>query len=101
MVGILAGLAAVTRVMASTLFRVSAIDAATFVAVPGVLARVAFAATAIPALRAPGWILSLQCEKNSPPEPPMPRKYATQLKWEVTARGWPQSPGGSCDSHHQ
>jgi predicted permease len=54
-VGILAGLAgaaAVTRVMASMLFGVSAIDAATFVAVPGVLATVAFAATAIPALRA-------------------------------------------------
>jgi ABC-type antimicrobial peptide transport system permease subunit len=54
-VGILAGLAgaaAVTRVMASLLFGVSAIDAATFVAVPGILAAVAFAATAIPALRA-------------------------------------------------
>ena len=54
-VGILAGLAgaaAVTRVMASLLFGVSAIDAATFAAVPGILATVAFAATAIPALRA-------------------------------------------------
>ena len=54
-VGILAGLvgaAALTRVMASMLFGVSAIDAATFVAVPGVLATVAFAATVIPALRA-------------------------------------------------
>jgi predicted permease len=54
-VGILAGLtgaAAVTRLMASLLFGVSAIDAATFAAVPGILAAVAFAATAIPALRA-------------------------------------------------
>jgi len=54
-VGILAGLAgaaAVTRVMASMLFGVSAIDAATFALVPAILAAVAFAATAIPALRA-------------------------------------------------
>jgi putative ABC transport system permease protein len=53
-IGILAGLAgaaAVTRVMASLLFGVSAIDGATFAAVPGILAVVAFAATAIPALR--------------------------------------------------
>lgn len=54
-VGILAGLAgatAVTRVMASLLFGISAMDVATFAAVPGILAAVAFAATAIPALRA-------------------------------------------------
>jgi len=54
-VGILAGLAgaaALTRVMASLLFGVSAMDAATFAAVTGILAAVAFAATAIPALRA-------------------------------------------------
>jgi predicted permease len=56
-VGIVAGLAgavAVTRVTASLLFGVSAIDAVTFVAVPGILFAVAFAATAIPAFRATG-----------------------------------------------
>lgn len=54
-VGIVAGLvgaAAVTRVMASLLFGVSAVDVVTFAAVPGILCAVAFAATAIPALRA-------------------------------------------------
>src|SRR5471032_1211141 len=54
-IGILAGLAgsvALTRVMASLLFGVSATDAATFVAVAMLLAAVAFAATVIPARRA-------------------------------------------------
>jgi predicted permease len=54
-VGIVAGLVgalAVTRVMASLLFGVSAMDAATFAMVPAILATVALAATAIPALRA-------------------------------------------------
>jgi len=54
-VGILAGLAgavALTRVMASLLFGVSTTDLATFATVPALLAAVAFAATAIPALRA-------------------------------------------------
>jgi putative ABC transport system permease protein len=53
-IGILAGLvgaAALTRVMASLLFEVSTIDAATFAAVPVLLAVVAFAATVIPAWR--------------------------------------------------
>ena len=54
-IGILAGLAgaaALTRVMASLLFGVSATDAATFGAVAALLAVVAFAATVIPARRA-------------------------------------------------
>jgi predicted permease len=54
-IGILAGLAgsaALTRVMASLLFSVSATDAATFGAVGAILAAVAFAATVIPARRA-------------------------------------------------
>jgi predicted permease len=54
-VGILAGLAgaaALTRVMTSLLFGISTIDAATFTAVPVLLAAVAFAATVIPAVRA-------------------------------------------------
>jgi predicted permease len=53
--GIVVGLAcaiALTRVMASLLFGVSATDLATFAAVPALLAAVAFAATAIPAWRA-------------------------------------------------
>jgi predicted permease len=53
-IGIVAGLAgafALTRVMASLLFGVSTMDAATFGAVPALLAVVAFAATAIPAWR--------------------------------------------------
>ena len=55
LIGIFAGLAgavAVTRVIASLLFGVSATDAHTFVAVPALLAAVAFAATVIPAWRA-------------------------------------------------
>jgi predicted permease len=54
-IGIVVGLAcaiALTRVMASLLFGVSATDLLTFAAVPGLLAAVAFAATAIPAWRA-------------------------------------------------
>ena len=53
-IGIVAGLAgafALTRVMASLLFGVSTMDAATFSAVPVLLAAVAFAATVIPAWR--------------------------------------------------
>jgi predicted permease len=48
----LAAAAALTRVMASLLFEVSARDVATFAAVPTLLVIVAFAATAIPAWRA-------------------------------------------------
>ncbi len=54
-IGILAGLAgagALTRVMSSLLFGVSATDAVTFGAVAALLAAVAFAATVIPARRA-------------------------------------------------
>lgn len=54
-IGIVAGIAgamALTRVMASLLFNVGTRDAATFAAVPLLLAVVAFAATAIPAWRA-------------------------------------------------
>jgi predicted permease len=54
-IGVLAGLigaAALTRVIASLLFGVSTMDVATFLAVPALLAAVAFAATAIPAWRA-------------------------------------------------
>jgi predicted permease len=53
-IGMVAGLAgafALTRVMASLLFGVSTMDAATFGAVPVLLAAVAFAATVIPAWR--------------------------------------------------
>jgi predicted permease len=55
LIGILAGLggaAVLTRVIVSLLFGVSAMDTATFLAVPALLAAVAFAATAIPAWRA-------------------------------------------------
>jgi ABC-type lipoprotein release transport system permease subunit len=45
------GAVALTRVMASLLFQVSTMDAATFGAVPVLLAAVAFAATVIPAWR--------------------------------------------------
>ncbi len=48
----LAGAAALTRVIASLLFGVSARDIATFLTVPALLALVAFAATVIPAWRA-------------------------------------------------
>ena len=54
-IGIVAGIAgamALTRVMASLLFKVGTKDAVTFAAVPLLLAAVAFAATAIPAWRA-------------------------------------------------
>ena len=54
-VGIFAGLlgaAALTRIIASLLFGVTTTDAATFLAVPALLAAVAFAATVIPAWRA-------------------------------------------------
>jgi predicted permease len=55
LIGIFAGLigaAALTRVIASLLFGISTTDIATFLAVPGLLAAVAFAATIIPAWRA-------------------------------------------------
>ena len=55
LIGILTGLigaAALTRVIANLLFGVSATDLATFLAVPALLATVAFAATVIPAWRA-------------------------------------------------
>jgi predicted permease len=55
LIGILAGLTGalvLTRVIASLLFGVSTTDVATFLAVPVLLAAVAFAATVIPALRA-------------------------------------------------
>jgi predicted permease len=55
LIGIFAGLigaVALTRVITSLLFGVSATDAATFLAVPALLALVAFAATVIPAWRA-------------------------------------------------
>lgn len=48
----LAGAAAVTRVMASLLFSVSATDLETFLAVPALLGGIAFVATVIPAWRA-------------------------------------------------
>jgi predicted permease len=55
LIGIFAGLlgaVALTRVIASLLFGVTTTDAATFVAVPALLAVVAFAATVVPAWRA-------------------------------------------------
>jgi len=55
LLGIAAGLAgavALTRVIASLLFSVSATDVKTFLVVPALLAAVAFAATVIPAWRA-------------------------------------------------
>jgi predicted permease len=55
LIGIFAGLlgaVALTRVIASLLFGVTTTDAATFLAVPALLAAVAFAATVIPAWRA-------------------------------------------------
>lgn len=55
LIGIVAGLAgaaALTRVIASLLFSVSATDVVTFLAVPALLGGIAFAATVIPAWRA-------------------------------------------------
>ena len=55
LIGIVAGVGgaiALTRVMASLLFSVSATDVVTFLAVPALLAGVAFAATVVPAWRA-------------------------------------------------
>jgi len=55
LIGIFAGLlgaVALTRVIASLLFDVTTTDAATFLAVPALLAVVAFAATVVPAWRA-------------------------------------------------
>ena len=55
LIGIFAGLVgavALTRVIASLLFGISATDVTTFLAVPALLAIVAFAATVIPAWRA-------------------------------------------------
>ena len=55
LIGIFAGLlgaVALTRVIASLLFGVTTTDAATFLAVPALLAVVAFAATVVPAWRA-------------------------------------------------
>jgi ABC-type antimicrobial peptide transport system permease subunit len=55
LIGILAGLtgaAALTRLIASLLFGVGTTDVATFLAVPALLAAVAFAAIVIPAWRA-------------------------------------------------
>jgi putative ABC transport system permease protein len=48
----LIGAAALTRVMASLLFGVSAIDPATFIVVPLVLGTIAILASCLPALRA-------------------------------------------------
>jgi putative ABC transport system permease protein len=48
----LVGAAALTRVMASLLFGVSATDLATFSAVPVILAAIALLASYLPALRA-------------------------------------------------
>ena len=57
LIGVFAGLigaVALTRVIASLLFGISTTDLATFMAVPALLALVAFAATVIPAWRACG-----------------------------------------------
>jgi ABC-type antimicrobial peptide transport system permease subunit len=56
-IGIVVGLLgaiALTRVMASLLFGVTATDTLTFLAVVAILAAAALAATAIPAIRASG-----------------------------------------------
>jgi putative ABC transport system permease protein len=55
LIGIVVGLAgavALSRVIASLLFGISSRDLVTFLAVPAILAAIAFAATVIPAWRA-------------------------------------------------
>jgi putative ABC transport system permease protein len=60
----LAGALAMTRLMASVLYGVSATDSATFVAVPSLLALVVFIACYLPARRATKVdpMIALRCE---------------------------------------